>query len=110
MATYLAEWTGCYPNLCHGEWKLFKDGVDISDKIPELYRHRPMNTEGEYETWTFEDWVEVFESYESGLPCAEWVDENKDWIGKIGDQSDFEKIFEAFQAEDWRRMSCGGCI
>ena len=30
-----AKWSGSYPNLCSGEWTLFIDGKDMSDKIPK---------------------------------------------------------------------------
>lgn len=30
-----ANWSGSYSCLCSGEWTLFIDGKDVSDKIPK---------------------------------------------------------------------------
>ena len=30
----VAKWTGCFPCLCSGEWKLYIDGQDVSFLIP----------------------------------------------------------------------------
>lgn len=46
MSEFRAEWTGGYPCLCWGEWKLYKDNKDISHLIPEELRYCPMNTYG----------------------------------------------------------------
>lgn len=70
-----------------------------------------MNTAGIYQTWHFEDWQEVFEDYIDGLECDDWIKENDCWISGIADCYD-EKVvlFKAFQAQDFRTCSCGGCI
>ena len=34
-----AKWSGSYPWLCSGEWTLFIDGKDMSDKIPKELRN-----------------------------------------------------------------------
>ena len=111
MNTYLAKWSGAWPCLCHGEWSLYKNNEDISYMIPYELKSNDMNTFGEYETWHFEDWEEVWESYEDGLDCDEWLKENKSWISRItNSEIEQEEIFKTFQKEGFRWNSCGGCI
>lgn len=106
-----AKWTGTYPCLCYGEWKLRVDGKDVSKKIPKDKRDKPMHTFGIYSKWHFENWQEVFEDYEDGLQCDDWIKENIDWVSKItSDRKVQEEIFNAIQSEDFRWHSCGGCI
>ena len=106
-----ANWNGSYPCLCHGEWTLKVNGKNVSKKIPEDLRNSSMNTYGTYQSWHFEDWMEVFEDYEDGLDCEEWIEENNEWLNKITtDYSIKEQIFNAIQSEDFRSGSCGGCI
>ena len=100
-------WTGEYPNLCKGEWKLFIDGKDYSLMIPKELRYSPMNTYGTYQEWHFEDWEEVFESYEDGLMFSKWLAENP-WVNKI--PATPLDVYCAFAEKDWRHNSCGGCI
>ncbi|WP_305180561.1 hypothetical protein [Ileibacterium valens] len=109
MSEFRAEWTGGYPCLCWGEWKLYKDNKDISHLIPEELRYCPMNTYGIYEIWCFtEEGLEEFDSYEDGLDESDWIEANKDWLLKIStDENDLDAIFEAFQISDFRRGSCG---
>lgn len=102
-----AIWTGSYPTLCDGVWVLRIDGEDYSDAIPEELRHTHMNTFGTYASWHFEDWQEVFEDYDDGLDYEDWVAQNP-WVLNL--PTDAFSIFLAFQAEDWRHGSCGGCI
>lgn len=103
----VAEWTGSFPCLCSGTWKLTINGEDFSLLIPEELRHGEMGTYGIYQSWHFEDWTEVFESYEDGLQCDEWIAANP-WIHKL--PASPIDVYYAFQAEDWRYGSCGGCI
>lgn len=111
MKKFEAEWTGSFPTLCSGVWKLCVDGKDKSNLIPNDLREYPMYTAGMYEIWHFEDWQEVFENYNDGLECDDWIKENDSWINKVADCYD-EKValFKAFQAQDFRICSCGGCI
>lgn len=44
-----AKWTGHGLALCIGEWKLYVEGKDVTDKIPEDLRTEPMNTYKRYE-------------------------------------------------------------
>lgn len=70
-----------------------------------------MYTAGVYETWHFEYWEDVWESYEDGFEHDGWIKENDSWINKIANCYD-EKValFKAFQTQDFRTYSCGGCI
>lgn len=106
-----AKWSGSYPCLCSGQWTLIVDGEDVSSKIPEELRDSEMNTAGTYQSWHFENWLEVFEDYEDGLECEEWIKENKYWLDTISaDRNTQSDIFYAISASDWRHGSCGGCI
>lgn len=106
-----ARWSGSYPNLCSGEWTLKVNGKDVSDLIPKELRRSEMNTYGTYEEWHFENWLEVFEDYEDGLDCDEWIAENKYWLDTITDDINVQtEIFNAISEEDFRHGSCGGCI
>lgn len=102
-----ATWTGDWPVLCHGEWKLEVDGVDYTHLIPEDMRESPMNTFGTYQSWHFEDWMEVFEDYEDGLYFGDWYAANP-WVDAI--PAPAIEIYCAFAEQDWRPGSCGGCI
>lgn len=108
MSEYATEWTGCWPCLCHGEWKLYKDGDILDVDIP--FQESPAYTFGEYYERRFVDWMEEFDSYEDGIPCEEWIKQYKDWLSSFAPEEDFEKIYCAFQENDWRHNSCGGCI
>lgn len=111
MKNFKAEWTGSYPSLCFGVWRLYIDGKDKSDLIPEKLRRHPMDTAGTYQSLHFENWAKVFEDYEDGLECDDWIKENDYWISGIADCYDEKKaLFKAFQAQDFRMGSCGGCI
>lgn len=103
----VARWTGSYPNKCSGVWKLFIAGEDFSLLIPEDKRHSPMDTYGTYQSWHFEDWEEVFDSYTDGLDCEAWIAANP-WVQKL--PASPIDVFYAFQCEDWRHGECRGCI
>lgn len=106
-------WTGSYPCLCSGEWKIRINGQDMSNLIPEEMRDRPMNTRGTYFRWYFdESYCEHSESYEDGLTFAEWRKQYSDLLFKLGIADDFEALilYTEIQKEDWRHGSCGGCI
>ena len=107
----VANWSGKWPGLCHGEWSLEVNGVDVSDYIPYYLRTSEMNTYGTYEKWHFEDWEEVWEDYEDGMDCEAWIEDNKEWLNIISNDIDVQReIFDAINVKDWRHDSCGGCI
>lgn len=112
MLTIEAKWSGSFPCLCHGQWTLIINGNDVSDKIPGELRTSPMNTFGEYETWSFnDDWSEEWETYTDGLHREDWIKTNKTWLDTITTNPSVQrKIFSLIQEEDWRHGSCGGCI
>lgn len=106
-----AKWSGSYPCLCFGEWTLKVNGKDVSKKIPEDLRNSSMNTYGTYQSWHFENWLEVFEDYTDGLECEEWIEANKEWLDNISTDISIQKeIFYAISENDFRSGSCGGCI
>ena len=107
-----ATWSGRYPNLCRGEWTLLIDGKNVSDKIPKDLRNEPMNTKDIYSSWRFGiDWEVKCDNYQDGLKCEDWIKENKEWLDRITtDKCEQEDIYYAFQLNDWRYGSCGGCI
>lgn len=107
-----AEWTGKYPSLCCGHWKLFIDGKDVSNIIPSELRESPMDTEGIYSNWYFgEEWEEIWESYRDGKPVMEWIEQNDYWLSIITDDIEVkQQLFYAIKEQDWRSGSCGGCI
>lgn len=104
----IAHWSGSYPSLCFGDWSLTIDDKDYTSMIPEKLATRPMGTFGEYSQWHFtDDWDEKWETYEDGLDFPEWECINS-WVNDIPAPNNL--IYEAFQKEDWRYNSCGGCI
>ena len=109
MAQYWTEWTGRYPNLCHGEWHLYRDKEELNVEIP--FQGSPANTFGTYYEWGFdENYCEDFEDYEDGLACDAWCNEYQDYLEKVAPKSDWPCVFAAFQKKDWRHGICGGCI
>lgn len=109
MAEICATWTGKWPCLCMGEWKLYVDGKDYSEAIPKDYRTESMGTYGAYKEWRFrDDWDVEWSSYTDGLGKDDWIRENKGWLKDI--PADPGDIYDAFQASDFRVGSCGGCI
>ena len=72
-----AKWAGRGIALCIGEWKLYVDGKDATDKIPEDLRTESMNTYKKYERWYFKGWDVEWESYYDGLKQDEWIESNK---------------------------------
>lgn len=111
MAVVEAKWSGKWPCLCHGEWTLIIDGIDVSDKVPEELRDGSMNTYGDYKRWRFTNWDVKWSSYTNGLECDEWIETNLEWLKTITeDKTVMEQIYDAINAEDFRAGSCGGCI
>ena len=109
MITYTTEWTGHWPCLCFGDWKLYKDGELLLDAdIP--FQGEPAYTFGEYRGWHFVNHSEEWYYYEDGLSCGEWITQHRDWLSSFAPEEDFEKIYSAFQANDWRYNSCMGCV
>jgi hypothetical protein len=111
------EWTGRYPNLCSGIWKISIDGNQMT--LPDFIRDQAMETEKSYATWSFgSDWNEIWEYYEDGLPFEEWIKKNVGWIKPALDKmkitdftyKDLYTLYNLINEKDWRSNSCGGCI
>ena len=70
------------------------------------------NTRRMFSEWHFEsDWRnDVWDGYEDGLDCDEWCETYSEWLATIAPKVEWPTIYKAFQSNDWRRMSCGGCI
>lgn len=102
------EWTGNWPSLCCGEWVIKYKGELV--RLPDDVVNSSMGTEGEYQSWHFEDWVEVFDHYHNGIGFTEWLHENP-WASEITSETkELQELFSKIQDNDWRHGSCGGCI
>ena len=108
-------WSGGYPSLCSGEWKISINGKRL--EIPKDRVSENMGTSGTYQSWHFEDWSEVFVDYSEGMGYEGWIEENRAWIDagltKIGVEftsDDYLDLFIRIQLEDFRPGSCGGCL
>ena len=112
MSNIKIEWTGGWPSLCIGEWVIEIDGVNYSDKIPEDLRESDMGTEGWYDSWCFVNgWEDKWSKYPDGLGKTEWIEANRYWLKDLPlDESDYHKIYELINEQDFRSGSCGGCI
>lgn len=108
----VANWSGNYPCLCIGTWTLTIDGKDYTNHIPREIVNEPMYTFGTYSKWYFGDeWLEEFEDYEDGLPLVDWIAVNDEWLSTITDDYNLKsQIYFAFNKNDFRYGSCGGCI
>ena len=105
-------WTGSWPSLCCGEWKIIINGIVLTG-----IENSSFGTEGDYDSWYFdENWSEVFETYFVGKPFSEeWLNTNglSDSLlrhGLVLAQEEKLDLYEKIQSEDWRNGSCGGCI
>ena len=106
---WYADWSGSWPCLCSGIWTLYKNGEKVDTQIP--FEEDDAGTYGEYYAWHFdEDYCEEFDLYYDGMNAEAWIKEYRDWLSTFADEDEFEDIFEAFQARDFRSNSCGGCI
>lgn len=112
MSEWRTEWTGSYPNLCSGVWHLYKDDVEVYNPFKDEDGYGvPADTYGMYSGWYFDgNYMEMFYDYEDGLSEKAWIDEHKEWLSNIADEEEWFDIYYAFQANDWRYGSCGGCI
>lgn len=109
---WYADWSGFWPCLCHGEWTLYHNGEKIDVEIP--FQGYPADTYGLYSQWSFggeSGWDEEWEFYEDGLDEEAWIEENIEYLKQVtDDDSQYEHIYNAFQVNDFRTDSCGGCI
>ena len=107
-----ATWSGQYPCLCSGTWTLTIDGKDYTDHIPREIVDEPMYTFGTYASCHFgDDGFETWDDYEDGLSSVDWIAANDEWLSAITDDYNLKlQIYFAFNKNDFRYGSCGGCI
>ncbi len=113
---FSAEFSGSYPTRCSGTWSLYCNGLPIA--VPEDKRNRSMETFGSYDSWSFgESWGEEWESYTDGDLYEEWIEDNIPWVSRmleshniLANAETFRSVYDAFQSDDFRNGSCGGCI
>ena len=110
MPIWKTEWTGKFPNHCHGEWILYRDGAKINVEIP--FAKLPAATKGCYQGFYFDDkWNCFWYDYIDGMDYPDWSNHFFDFLKSITtDMAEWKDIYRAFQKNDWRFCSCGGCI
>ena len=102
------KWTGENPYPWLGEWKIFKDGKDVTQFLPTHMRTKPMCTYGEYPIWPLPQLGGVWEYAVDGWLMPEWIHRNHWWLRMLCDyDQDYVDIYRAFQAQDFRvRPGC----
>ena len=105
-----AEWTGRSPCLCSGEWIITVGGEKV--ELPDEVRTRNMGTNDVYCKWHFgEDGREEWDEYEGGLDFEPWLEQNAWWVSRLClSPAEERALYDAINEQDWRHMSCGGCI
>jgi hypothetical protein len=120
-ASVYVNWSGKYPNLCSGTWKIMINSIELP--IPEAKIKEHMFTFKKYNSWVFDkNYSESWETYSNGLLYEKWIKVN-DWleysIKCVADyynlkyyKSDklLRTIYDEINQKDWRGGSCGGCI
>lgn len=105
---FFVSWSGKAPTLCSGEWVILKNGRDMSDKIPDLYRYSPMGTYGTY--LRIDPNTEIATQYEDGKQLKDWL-QQMSWVYEICDNlTEIIELYTAISKKDWRYEQCGGCI
>lgn len=109
MSVWEAKWSGKWPCLCSGEWTLYRDREKVNIDIP--FQEGPASTYKTYSEWYFDNWLEHWRDYEDGLKFEDWKITYQDFLEELTqDPQEWEKIYLAFQKNDWRYGCCGGCI
>lgn len=106
------QWTGFFPNLCYGKWKLFINGEDCSEMIPEDRRNHSMYIEGAsvFDFDLLDDGDALYEKYKDGLSCEAWIEDNREWLVKLPIGEDrYGELYDEFAKNDFIRGCCGGC-
>lgn len=107
----VVKWHGSDYCLCSGEWEFSING----EQFPTPFRYgENAQTEGDYRRWYFggeSGWDEKWCKYHDGLPEKEWIAKFHSWLSTLPlAPGEYPAVYAAFQAEDWRHGSCGGCI
>lgn len=109
MATknkFKTTWSGKSPRLYIGEWKITKNGEDVTFFFPTNLRTRPAFTFGEYPVWEEEPYTSVQQYVTDGYLVPEWIQANMFWLQLIADtDDDYPAIYWAFHENDFR-TSC----
>ena len=118
MVGFKVDWTGCYPCLCSGEWKITTEHGTFN--IPDENKNTDMNTYGQYSRWYFggdSGWEEQTEYYEDGLEFEDWIVTNQEWVtenfqalGIDHIEDNYRELYEEIRDHDFRSGSCEGCI
>ena len=98
-----AEWTGKFPAPYLGQWKLKKNGKDVSQFIPTDLSVMPMYTYGEYPVWEENPYVAVQQFATDGYQMPEWIRKNLYWLQLVADEDeDYANLFLTFHSYDFR--------
>lgn len=101
--TFKTKWTGRFPRPYLGEWKLYKNGNDVSFFIPTNLRIMPAYTYGEYVVWEEDPRIMIHQYVTDGYYPAEWIRFNLFWLQLIADtDQDYMNLFNAFHENDFR--------
>ena len=100
---FKAEWTGKCPCPYLGEWKLYKNGNDVTYLVPTSFRYRPAYTYGEYPVWEECPYAYVQQFVTDGCEIPEWIQTNLYWLTLLSDNpEDYRNIYLAFHEFDFR--------
>lgn len=100
---YKVEWTGSYPNPYLGEWKVYKNGNNITQFLPTDKRTIPAFTYGEYQVWEESQYATVTQFTTDGYKMPEWIRENLYWLQLMADtDADYAALYNAFHEFDFR--------
>ena len=100
---YQVIWTGKEPRYYLGEWKIKKNGRDVSQFIPTNFRIRPAYTWGEYPVIDTAPFQEIKSYVEDGYNTPEWIQHNLYWLQLIvDDEADYKTLYDMFHEKDFR--------
>lgn len=98
-----AIWTGKFPQPYMGEWRVKKNGKDITQFLPTSLRVMPAFTYGEYPVWETQPYVAVQQFATDGYAMPEWIMKNKVWLQLMCDaDEDYASLYLAFHENDFR--------
>lgn len=100
---FKAEWTGLPPRPYEGQWKLYKNGQDVTYFLPTDLRIMPSFTYGEYPVWEESPYAYVQQFVTDGYEVPEWIATNLYWLQLVADtDQDYANIYIAFHENDFR--------
>ncbi len=105
-----ATWSERGHTLCLGHWELRYRGRPLA--LPGERCEEPMGTHGNF-SFLYPDEP----GFAEGLHEEAWILANIDWLtglfvanGVPVDEAHFRWVYRAFNDQDWRCGSCGGCL